>query len=167
MANPTFASDGGGSKVDSLVDLAATVGLHRGYAKESPTGATSPSMHVGVMAVPATITAVASTVSPAIVTATLPTVSVGTNYLDGFHISGTGSNTGGIVHATISGLASRPMDVVIAVPSGPTNAMTPLFVTFPNPIAGSAPSTAITLTVPSFGTGNVGVSVALWGHSST
>jgi hypothetical protein len=43
--------------------------------------------------------------------------------------------------------------------------ITPLIVTFPVPLAGSAVNTAIVVTVPSFGAGNGHATVTAWGFT--
>jgi hypothetical protein len=166
VPGPTFPSEGGGSKVDAVVNSANAATMQRGYVRETPAGSSVDTQHLGVAIAPAAVFAVASTVTPATVTASLPAISSGTNYLAGFSISGTGASVPVIVHATIAGLATNNWDVVISVPSGNLSAITPVIASLVNPIPASAPSTAITLTVPSFGTGNAGVSIAVWGFKS-
>ena len=167
MPNPTYPTEGGGSKVDSIVNSAGYASLKRGYGRETPAGATTDTQHMGVSEIPAAVFAAASTSSPGQVSVSLPAVATGYNYLDGFSITGSGANATIVVQATISGLQTTNWGHYLAVPSGANVSITPYVVNLPHPLRASAPSTAIILTVPSFGTGNAGVSVAIWGHTST
>ena len=166
MANPVYPSDGGSSKVDGLINSAGVATFKRGYLRETPAGATTDTQHMGVAEIPAAVVSAASTASPATVTASMPAITSGTNYLDGLILSGTGANATSVVQVQISGISTPVIPIYVAVPSGANTAITPLHIEFPHPIPASAPSTAITVTVPSFGTGSTGVGLFVYGHKS-
>jgi hypothetical protein len=166
MANPSAISEGAaGLKLDVVTNLAGAAGLKRGYDAGTPSGAASPAVAQGVAVLEAGAGATA-TVAAATATAAIAAVSAKTGYLAGFSISGGGATAGSRVVATITGLLIGTLSINIAVPAGAAGAITPIFVTFPNPIPASAVNTAITLSVPSFGTGNLSVAVAIWGYVS-
>ena len=164
MSNPSAISEGGGLKLDVVTNAAGTVGLKRGYDAGTPAGATSPAQHQGVAAMPAAVVAVDQDAAAETVAA-LPAVASKTNYLTGFAISGGGATSASVVRATITGIGVT-WGVDIAVPAGADLGIVPIIVTLPAPIPASAVNTAITLTVPSFGSGNTDVSIAIFGYVS-
>jgi hypothetical protein len=98
------------------------------------------------------LTGAASQIAPA-----MPAVVGKTNYVQRIAVDGKGATAGSVQAALLSGLAVGTLAFLFVVPAG---ASTPLGggkfdITFATPFAASAPNTAITLTVPSFGSGNV------------
>jgi hypothetical protein len=165
MANPDLPVFGA-LAADGIFDATAptpVTGIKRGYGSETSGG--DPLMHQGIAAIPAPAGAVHQ-VAAATATAAIAAVVDQTGYLAGFSISGGGATGTSRIRATIAGLAIGTMGIDIVVPAGAALAITPIFVTFPNPIPSSAANTAITLSVPSFGTGNLDVSIAIWGYTS-
>jgi hypothetical protein len=166
VPNPSAIAEGGSNlKLDLVTNAAGTVGLKRGYDAGTPTGSTAAALAQGVVLLEAGVGAV-DTDAAAALSAALPAVSAKVNYLAGFSISGRGATAAIGVEATITGLAIGTMRVWVPVPAGATLAIAPIFVTFPNPIPASAANTAITLAVPSFGTGNTDAECAIWGFVS-
>ena len=163
MPNPAGALQGS-LQGDLIVDSALQPGLKRAYGSES-IGGDNPAMHQGVAVIPSPAGGF-DTQAGADAAAAIAAVVGQVGYLAGFSISGGGATAGSLVKATIAGLAIGTIGIDIAVPTGADLAITPIFVLFPNPIPSSAVNTAITLSVPSFGAGNVDVSVAIWGYTS-
>ena len=87
--------------------------------------------------------------------ATLAAVASQTNYLTGFEITAGGATAAAIVTATITGLLGGTRSYIYGVPAGAAVIAAPLVVTFPYPIPASAANTAIVLTVPALGAGNL------------
>ncbi len=95
----------------------------------------------------------------------MPAVVGKTNYVTHIVIDGTGATAGSVQAALLSGVTPQTLAFIFVVPAG---ANVPLGgghidYTFNPPIAGSAPNTAVTLTVPSFGTGNLRASASIQG----
>jgi hypothetical protein len=163
MPNPALAT-ASSLAIDTLFDGDATRGLKRGYGHDAITGATDEGKHQGVASVPAAVSAVDQHAAAEAVAA-LPAVASKRNYLSGFAISGGGATAASVVRATITGIGVT-WGIDIGVPAGVDLAIAPIIISLPNPIPASAVNTAITLTVPSFGSGNTDVSVAIWGYVS-
>lgn len=89
-----------------------------------------------------------------------------TFYLQGFVVSGLGATGSITIAITISGSASSGTPTWnYVVPAGVTTAAPTLQQTFTGSgIPASAPNSALTLNVPSFGAGNTTVSVVAWGR---
>lgn len=87
-----------------------------------------------------------------------------TAYLTGFEITGLGATAVGSIQVTLSGsnMANTPTWTV-PIPAGVTVGVTPLVVSIPNGISGSKPGQALTLNVPSFGSGNTVASACAHG----
>jgi hypothetical protein len=117
-----------------------------------PTGATA-------------VTAASGNVGAAAATVSLPAVSGRTNYVSGFSVTGLGATGALTLQITLGSLVgSVTQTYIYEVPAGVTTAAPTLVVTFNPPIPASAANTAITLTVPSFGTGNTNASANVWGY---
>lgn len=95
-------------------------------------------------------------------TCTLPAVASKMNYLSGLAITGLGATAAGSIQVTTTGLAAN-LTFTIPIPVGATIGITPLIVNFPTPLPASAVNTAITVVVPSFGSGNTVASASAWG----
>lgn len=164
MSNESPLTAGTSTLVDTQLNTAGTRGLKRGYGAEVATSNTDVLMHQGVAIIPSTIGAVAAATAAA-ATAALPATASKVNYLAGFSITGGGATAASVIKATITGIGYT-WTIDIAVPAGATLGIAPLIVHLPNPMAATAASAAITLVVPSFGTGNLGVDIAVWGYQS-
>lgn len=164
MVQPASVQNAAGNDIPLVLDSDGIAGIPRGYGDES-VSADDPGMHTGVVVVPAA-SGVVDTDAAAALSAALAAVALKKNYLSGFMISGRGATSAVAVEATITGLAMGTMRIWIEVPAGVALAITPLFVTFPNPLPASAENVAITLAVPSFGVGNTDAECAVWGFTS-
>ena len=97
--------------------------------------------------------------------ATMPAAVGWQNVLTGWDISGLGATVGVGINVTVTGCLVNPTSV-LAVQAG---VLLPGItaggcVRFPNGRPASAPNTAITVTVPSFGLGNTGAAINLYGY---
>lgn len=109
------------------------------------------------------VVASSGNVANATATATLPAVSGKTNYVTGFSISAGGATLGSTVTATLSGLAGGSLSYTFTAPALGGNAL-PLFEEFVVPIPASASNTAISLTLPALGAGNINATVNIHGY---
>jgi len=96
--------------------------------------------------------------------ATLAATAGKTNYVEGFILTGGGATGASIIDVTLTGLAGGTMTFHVPIPAGATTSITPLYVFFPRPRAATGINTAITLNVPSFGTGNTKAAAVLYGY---
>lgn len=116
---------------------------------------------------PAGATAIVNTsgnVAAASAAAAIP-ASVGKlSYVTGFEITAGGATSAALVVATLDGLIGGVTGTFIfGAPAGVAVAAQPLLVVFAEPIPASAVNTAITLTLPSLGTGNTNAAVTIHG----
>jgi hypothetical protein len=109
------------------------------------------------------LTASSGNVANASAAATFPAVANVTNYVTGFTITGGGATAASLVIATLVGLLGGTASFDVAVPAGATLGLTPLVVTFPQPIPASAANTALVLTLPALGAGNTHAAVVMHG----
>jgi hypothetical protein len=91
-----------------------------------------------------------------------------TNYLEGFEITGSGATGASVIEASITGLEGGTIYFELPIVAGVNLAAFPLMgpvysVRFPQPIPASGVDVAITLNVPSFGSGNTNSSANLYG----
>ena len=86
-----------------------------------------------------------------------------TPYLAGILISGTGATAAGVVDATVSGLQGGNLTIPVVVPAGNTTGITPVQLNFSPPLKGAAENGTITVSVGSFGSGNLHAAVNAWG----
>lgn len=100
----------------------------------------------------------------AVATAELPAVPGATNSLSGFFITGTGATGTSNVVATVTGLKGGTISIPVSVPAGATTQIPMIKVEFDPPLPASAPDTAIDITLPALGSGNLHASVGLWGR---
>lgn len=103
-------------------------------------------------------------VAAASAVATLPGAPGKTTYITGFQITAGGATLGLLVNAALAGLAGGNLTYIYAAIAGVLLISQPLIVTFPIPLAASATNTAITLTLPSLGTGNTNAAVSAQGY---
>lgn len=104
-----------------------------------------------------------ATGAAAAITATLAAVAGKRTFLTGFSVTGAGATAASIITVTVTGLAVT-LSYKLAVPAGATVGVTPLHVTFPQPIPASGDNVAIVVNVPSFGVGNTDAAVAASGY---
>lgn len=110
----------------------------------------------------ATIVSDSDTAAAATCTSALPAAAGYRTVIKGFTITGLGATGATTVEATLAGLGTT-LKFSIAVPAGVTTGITPLSVPFGDGMPASADNTAITLSVPTFGSGNTKVCTAIWG----
>lgn len=89
-----------------------------------------------------------------------------TTYLTGFEVTGAGATAASVIAITVTGTVSGTLNYVISIPAGVTIGVTPLIVEFTRPIPASGANTAITLSVPSFGTGNTSAAATVHGFQA-
>jgi len=100
--------------------------------------------------------------------AVLPATAGKLTYISGFDVAGGGATSASVVEVAITGLPSAVGTLkyemnVLAGAAGPVNAQGGLFIRFPDPIPASAVNGAITVTLPSLGSGNTNASVTAYG----
>jgi hypothetical protein len=105
------------------------------------------------------------------VAATAQTVSLAAlagrrNFLCSAWIDGLGATSGSVIQVTITGLVCGTITRQVTIPAGVTVALaSPLIISFDTPIAASGVNSAISLIVPSFGSGNTVALVGIHGFS--
>lgn len=109
------------------------------------------------------INASSGDVANATATATLAAAAGQFTYLSGFVITGAGATGASVVTATVAGVTGGPLSYDIAVPAGAAVGITPLMVTFTTPVRSSAVNTAIVVSAPPFGAGNLHAAVSATG----
>lgn len=87
--------------------------------------------------------------------ATLPAAAGKTTYITGFQMTASGSTAALVVVATVTGTFSSNMSFVFTFPAGAAVAAQTLAVSFPQPIPATAVNTAIVVTLPAGGAGNL------------
>lgn len=114
--------------------------------------------------------ATGATVAAAAATATIPASSTQLAYLSGFQVTGTGATTQTCVNVTVLGIQgtaaghSGTMTYKFQVATGGTAACTPLVVAYYPPLPAVAAGSAITVDIPSFGSGNLHAAVTAQGY---
>lgn len=106
----------------------------------------------------------AASVANASAVATLAGTSGKRTWITGFQVTGLGATAAGSASVTVAGLAGGSLQYVLAVPAGAAAGVTPLVVSFPQPLAASALNTAITVTAAAFGAGNTSAIVTAQGY---
>jgi len=110
------------------------------------------------------VTGTSGNVAAASAAASLPAVAGKTNYLTGFDITSSGSTGAAVVLAALTGLLGGTISYVYTTVAGATLANPQLSVRFQTPLPASAVNTAITLTLPSLGTGNTNAITTVYGY---
>jgi hypothetical protein len=95
--------------------------------------------------------------------ATLPGVAGKTTYITGFDASALGATAALAVEITVTD-GTWSLTYTFGFPAGATVPATPLFRNFPEPLAASAPDTAISVTLPASGAGGTTASVNAYGY---
>jgi hypothetical protein len=160
---PTFHSLVAASLALLLVVLSLTA-LHLAPRPEARADIVSPDNTVSYTAVSAGGAAQTNT-------ATLAATSGRVNYLIGFDVTGGGATAASIIEISITGLAAGTLKYEVPILAGVTG---PAFggtsapyiysVRFPVPLPASAVNTAISVAVPSFGSGNTNANVVAYGY---
>jgi hypothetical protein len=151
---PTSPSLGQSQEV-YLLDALPAGSAHVGNVGADPPGATGTNQ---------TPVAESDTDAAAIITATLAAAAAKKTYLCGFAVTGAGATAASVITVAVTGITGTTLNFKLVVPAGAAVSITPLIVTFPVPLAGSAVNTAIVVTVPSFGAGNAHATVTAWGY---
>lgn len=110
------------------------------------------------------ITGASGSVAAASAVATLAAAAGKTTYITGFTVTAGGATAGLSVSLAITGALGGTLTYVYTAPAGATVPGPVLSVQFANPIPGSAANTAIVVTLPSLGTGNLAASVVATGY---
>ena len=84
-------------------------------------------------------------------------------YCTGFEIYMGGATAAAVVLATITGLLGGTITIPVQVQAIATGGVTAITVEFTQPLAGAAQNTAVVLTLPSGGAGNLNAAVVLHG----
>jgi len=130
------------SSADPTTGVRAKVGADGSlFVSPHPAGATPVVASSGVVANAAAAASIAA-------------VAGKTGYLSGFQCSALGATALANVTVTVVGAAGGTMSYKFQFPAGVTVLAAPLNVVFSPPIAASAPTTAITVTLPAGGAGN-------------
>lgn len=103
-------------------------------------------------------------VAAASAVATLAPAAGKTTYISGLTITGGGATGASVVNAVLSGTLGGSLTFNVPVPAGATLGITPIMVQFNPPIPASAANTAIVLTLPTLGAGNLHAAVSAWGY---
>lgn len=110
------------------------------------------------------VIASSGTVAAATAAASLPGAAGKTTYITGFTATAGGATAGANVSVTISGLAGGGTpDYIYTAPTGAAVPGPVLNVTFNPPLAASGPNTAIVVTMPTLGAGNLAAAVTATG----
>ena len=97
-------------------------------------------------------------------TATLAAASGLMNYVCGILVTGAGATAASVIHPTLTGLNGGTINYTMAIVAGATLTQPELKDAFYPCQPATALNTAITLSVPSFGTGNTDTTVNIWGY---
>ncbi len=100
--------------------------------------------------------------------ATLPATANRTQYLEGFDITGSGATSATVIEVSVTGLKGGTIKYECPIVAGVNLAAFPLSgpiysIRFPEPLPASGTNIAISVTVPSFGSGNTNASVVAYG----
>lgn len=99
------------------------------------------------------------------IAATLPAVPGVTNYITGFEVKGSGATAASAIIVTVTGVPGGPLNYEMLIPAGAGLEVVPLIVEFPVPIPATGPNVAITVSVPTFGAGNLSATVDAHGYT--
>lgn len=119
----------------------------------------------GPVVAPTPVIGTSGNVAASAAVASLPAVAGKTNYLQGFDITSSGSTGAAVVLAALAGLKGGTVSYVYNTVAGATLANPLLSVRFNPPLPASAANTAITLTLPSLGTGNTNAITTVYGFN--
>lgn len=120
----------------------------------------SSRLPVGATAVIAT----SGNVAAAVAAATIPAVAAKTNYLTGIIITSGGATAAALVDATIVGLLGGTITLTYGAVAGAALKNPDLVIAFDPPLPASAVNTAIVLSMPSLGAGNLKANATAHGY---
>lgn len=109
------------------------------------------------------VNATSGNVTAAVATATLPADANQFNFLAGFDITGCGATAGSVVDVTVTGVAGGTLTYKLVVPAGATVSHGFQQKFFDPPLKSSAKNTAIVVSCPSLGAGNLHNAVHAFG----
>lgn len=99
-------------------------------------------------------------------TVTIPALAHQFSYCAGFQVDGLGATSGSTIQVTL-GDGTWTLTYELIIPTGATTSLANrLSEKFPHPLRSTSVNTAITLTVPSFGSGNTSAVCGIWGFQS-
>lgn len=101
-------------------------------------------------------------VAAAAAVASLPAVAGKTAWLTGFEVTAAGSTAALTVDVAVTGLVT-PLHYAFTFPAGAGVGALPLVIDFPRPVPASGVNTAIVITCPSGGVGNLAAAVVAHG----
>ncbi len=96
--------------------------------------------------------------------ATLAAAAGKTTYITGFEITGSGATAALPVVVTVAGVIGGTMTFIYSAAAGALVGNQPLVIEFPEPVPASAVNTAIVVTCPALGTGNLHSAVVAHGY---
>ncbi len=105
------------------------------------------------------IAAQSAVIANAVASVTLAAAASKFTYLTALQIFGTGATASTVVLATITGLLGGTMTIPVVVPAGVGVALTPVILPFDMPLRSSAVNTAIVVSLPALGVGNLRATV--------
>lgn len=115
----------------------------------------------------AQINAASGDVANSAAVATLPAPGAGKyNYLSGFEITGAGATAGATVRVTVTGVVGGTLTFSYSAATGAAVGNFPLDLDFNPPLKAALPNTAIVVTCPALGAGNLHNSVNAHGFSA-
>lgn len=112
------------------------------------------------------ISANANSVVASALAPSLPAVLNQLNWLTKVIITGAGATAASVIAVTITGLSGGTQTFFLTVPAGVAVPLTPLIISFEDPLPAAAPNTAIVVNVPSFGAGNVAAACVMNGRQT-
>lgn len=102
-------------------------------------------------------------VANAVAAAALAGAAGKTTYISGLSLTGMGATAAGEVTATVTGVVGGPLSIIVPVVAGATLGNNPININFTPPLAASAVNTAITVSMPALGAGNLHAAANAWG----
>lgn len=112
------------------------------------------------------VSASSGNVTNAAAEASIAAVASQMSWVTGFILTAAGATAAANVNATLAGVTGGTLTFTFVFPAGATVAATPLVVNFPNPIPSTAVNTAITVSLPAGGIGNLNASATIFGFRS-
>jgi len=109
------------------------------------------------------VTGSSGNVAAATAAASLPGVAGRTNYVCGFALTSGGATAAATVNVTLTGVITGTMTFNHGAQTGAGVPSSPTIVSFSRCVPASAANTAITVSMPSLGTGNTNASANIWG----
>jgi hypothetical protein len=111
-----------------------------------------------------TVTSSSGNVANAAAVATLAGAAGLTTYISGFRCDGGGATAAALVSPTVAGTLGGTMTFTFGAVAGAALPDTAIQINFTTPIPASAPNTAIVVTLPALGAGNLKAACSAWGY---